>query len=480
MTELLFRPAEYLPKCIVARIDKYWYPTLPVDYPESSSIFSFTTGDDKVAMLAMEANLGTEESIIDPETLPENSAVGAYLGTYDVEAEPGETTLLSPNRLPDNAIGAIAYHYNAEEDTWTQIEDIEITDGYVWGQLDEFSPIAVFALVISAYITDVSTEILGQTGNVLVCNGLPVKVHLDDEGKIIAETGAVQYELAEGDSIVGGSFDGTPVKSTNIYIGEGVKLNYVVGGSWVSSKEDAKNHTDSIKVVAKGATIGILTGAGIWNSADLVEISIEDTKIERGMGTQMCYVKGKSSNKTMEDSDKGLGANQWVKKAVVTAKDSDIAVLYPGGSNGYCTTMDAEMTVENCTCEYLCNGQSNGTIYNVKSTITDSTITYFNNNNRGHYYDGKVYFKGGNTVENLFVFCDNDPNKEMADVRGKIYVDINAGDKANLYVGSVANHEVTTAEEADLYLDAVKISRSADITYERNADAVLKDVLRIK
>ena len=69
----------------------------------------------------------------------------------------------------------------------------------------------------------------------------------------------------------------------------------------------------------------------------------------------------------------------------------------------------------------------------------------------------------------------------MADVRGKIYVDINAGDKfVSFTQGSVSNKEVTEAAVADTMIDAVKISRSADVTYTRNAEEVLKDVLRIK
>ena len=195
----------------------------------------------------------------------------------------------------------------------------------------------------------------------------------------------------------------------------------------------------------------------------------------------MCYINGKCSNKTIADSDKGLGANQWVKKANVVAKNSEVYILYAGGSNGYCTTLDAEMVVDNCKCEYLCNGQSNGTIYNVKSTITNTEVTYFNNNNRGHYGDGKVIFNGGNTIVNGFVFCDNDPNREMADVRGKIYMDINASDKfENFCAGSISNKEVTEAEVADQYIDAIKISRNADVIYIHNADIVLKDVIRIK
>ena len=92
---------KYLPKCWIARIDKYWYPTLPVDYPETTTIFDFVTGSDKAAMIAMEDNLGTENSIIADEDVPEKEVVGAYLGTYDVDGDPNELVLISPNKLPE-------------------------------------------------------------------------------------------------------------------------------------------------------------------------------------------------------------------------------------------------------------------------------------------------------------------------------------------------------------------------------------------
>ena len=38
----------------------------------------------------------------------------------------------------------------------------------------------------------------------------------------------------------------------------------------------------------------------------------------------------------------------------------------------------------------------------------------------------------------------------------------------------------TTAEEAAKYIDSIKISRNAKITYTRNADIILKDIIRIK
>ncbi len=467
-----------LPKCILARIDKFWYPTIPTNYPKTTSAeFDFPKGDDKVATITMEENLGTENSIISAEDVPEREAVGAYIGTYDVTAEAGERALVSPNKLPKNAVGALAYHYNADEDTWNLIDTVEVEDGYVYATLEEFSPIAVFALTRAAYY-DTTKEHLPY--NVFVCNGIATKVYKNEEDKIIAKAGDFEQELTEDDSIVGGSYDGTPIESTSIYL-ENIKLQYVVAGSWVTGK-DLKNHTKTAKLVAKNCEFRIVTGAGIWNCIDDLDIELIDCKVNSGVGNQMSFHNNRYSNKTMEDSDKGLASNQYVKKSNIVVKNCTIDTLYSGGNNGYSTTLDANLVAENCKCTYACNGQSNGTIYNTKSIFTNCQIEYLNNNNRGHYGDGNITLNGGNIIKHGFLFADiADMGKETADIRGKIAYDFNAGDKfEDLCVGAVGQAEITTADEAAKYIKILKVSRDADITYTRNANIILKDIIRIK
>lgn len=482
----VFEVKKYLPKCWLAVIEKYWYPTLPIDYPETTTVFDFVTGDDKAAMIEMESKLGTEDSIISAEDVPDKEAVGAYLGTYDVEGEVGEEVLISPNKLPDNAIGALAYHYDSENDSWDNIDTVEVKDGYVYATLDEFSPIAVFALNRAAYLVESAAEQFPtHTGKVLVCNGVSTKIYRDEENKIIAEAGSQKFELAENDNVVGGSLDGTDIESTNIYA-NGVKLNYLVGGSWTIN-EDSKNHTKSIKVTAKDCELKILTGAGIWNCADYVEINATGCNISSGAGNQMDYFQKKCSNKTLADSAKLLGSNQYVRKSVLNFKDTFVYVMYPAGNNGYAATLDAEFYADNCEFTYFCNGQSNGTVSNVKSTITNCKISTFNENNRGYWGNGSMYFKGGNVVDLFYLFGDYTDIKDAptAQITGKVdIVDISATDVIKEFkVGSVGSQEavgITDPAEAAKYVDIVKISRNASIIYADNADIVLKDIIRIK
>jgi len=480
MADALFNQKRYLPKCWLARIDKYWYPTLPTDYPETNSTFDFVTGDDKAAVIDMEKNLNTEDSIISADDIPEKEGLGSYLGTYDVNGEPGEQTLISPKKLPDNAIGALAYHYDSENDSWNKIDTVEVIDGYVYATLDEFSPIAVFALKKAAYY-DTSKSMIPK--NVYVCNGVSTKIYKNDEDKIVAESDGVITELTESDCVVGGSYDGSDIEYTNVYV-DGVKLDTVYGGSFTfgDSGIENKNYTKNIKLTVTNSEIGLVAGTGVWNCADNVDITVTNTNITRGAGCQVSYYNNHSSNKTLADSDRGLGSNQWVKKSNITIKDSYCYVMYSAGCNGYSTTLDATMYAENCKFVYACNGQSNGTVYKTNTTLINCEIEFLNQNNRGHWGDGKLTFKGGNVIKNGFLFCDcTEPDPNMADIRGKVSYDVSATDTFDAFcVGAISNVEVTTAEEAAKYIDSIKISRNAKITYTRNADIILKDIIRIK
>lgn len=479
MADALFNTKKYLPKCWIARIDKYWYPTMPVDYPATSTYFDFVTGEDKAAVIDMENNLNTENSIIAAEDVPEQEAVGKYLGTYDVIGEPGELALISPNKLPDEAVGALAYHYDSEADEWTKIEDVEIKDGYVYATLEEYSPIAVFGLKRAAYYDESKSQL---PTNVLVCNGVPTRVYKDEEeDKIIANAGGVLFELAEGDSVVGGSYDGTPIESTNVFV-KGVKLYYVVAGSWVHSKDNKKNHTKKAKATVVDSEVRVVTGAGIWNCVEDVEINVLNTKITSGLGNQMSFFQNNYSNPDLATSDLGLGANQWVKKSIINIKDSDVYCGYAAGSNGNSTTLDAELIAENTKFVYACDGQSNGTVYNVKSTFTNCEVDILNSNNRGHYGDGKTILNGGNIIHTGYVLGDiSESDPQMADVRGKVSYDIAASDSIESFiVGGVSNVEVTDGETAAKYIDSIKISRDSNITYDRNSDRILKDIIRVK
>ena len=142
------------------------------------------------------------------------------------------------------------------------------------------------------------------------------------------------------------------------------------------------------------------------------------------------------------------------------------------------------MYADNCEFEYLCLGQSNGTVDDSYFVVSNSKTKYLNSNNRGHYGSGKGILKSCE-VENLYVFCDpTDTSPELADVLGKVAWDLDANCKVdNTVVGSVGNggiHEVTNPAECAEYLQYFKVSRSAEVTYAENAEYVLGDLLIVK
>ena len=537
-----------LPKIWLARIPRYWEKRVPKGYPVTASEFYLPeVYEDKVAIEEMESKIGTEESIIDPEVVPEHEAVGNYLGSYFVELdmpvdeealeealneepkveepvadpvveepevvtegepvtepegdpviieEPSEggeeeeedvfVTLLSPVKTKKNAIGALAYRYNDEEESWNAIENVEVVDGYVYGALDESGVVATFTLVKDSYL-DQSGSMF--TNDVYVCNGVANHIYKDEEDKIIAETAyGKKTELTEDTVVVGGSYDGSSVESTDLVI-EGVKLDKIVAGSHYDLDDDHKNYTKKIRLWAKDVDSKFtISGAGTWNCADEVDMYLENCtslqweethKDYGGVGCQHTNRNGKAANKTMEDSEKGLLANLCVKHSKIVLKNCKIDVVYSGGYNGYCYTKDAELYVDGGEYMYFCNGQSNGTIDNSYTEVKNAHIQYLNNNNRGHYGSGKLIIENCKIDEG---YCFADPtDKQTADIRGKLVIDMDAETEvANFCVGSVDSAEVTIAAEAAKYIERFAISRDTAIIYTRNADKILKDIIVIK
>ena len=122
-----------LPKVWLQKIPGFGELTIPKNYPESSSEFSLDfTAEETDVIRAMEANLNTEESIITPEDIPENEKLSLYLGSYNVNGEPGELTLLNPNKIGNKDTDAVAYHFISSENdestgVWEKIEDTQVS-----------------------------------------------------------------------------------------------------------------------------------------------------------------------------------------------------------------------------------------------------------------------------------------------------------------------------------------------------------------
>lgn len=479
MNDSLYNTKEYLPKCWIAKIAKYWEKIMPTGYPKSSSSFLFVTdAEDKAAVIDMEEKLGTDESIIDPESVPENMAVGSYLGAYDVVANVGEVTLLSPNKLPDNMVDALVYHYDKDSDEWTLVENTEVRDGYVWGALESFSPIAVFGIRRDTVFME---NLPGTSNPGFICNGIPVKIYTSEEdNQIYAEDGfGVVKQINQNCWVIGGSIDGSKVESTSVTV-IGAHLDHVIGGSMQITSEGTQTRTPKITINIIDSTIKTVSGAGLWDCADEVEINISNSEIN-DIGCQMTYYSGSSSNHTLNDSKLRLGANQWVKHSVIKAVDSKISVLYAAGNNGFSYTDNAELYATNCECDYICNGQSNGTVGHCYTKAVNCKVNEALSTINCGAQDSADTVLVGCTINNGFILADPADEDEVAELSGQVSYDIDAATAiSNFDIGRTAVGIVETHDEAKQYVKYCKVSRDAAMIYANNADKILDDILVIK
>lgn len=473
---------EILPKIYLAVIPKYWYAGIPTDIPASSSTFSlkYDKDSDFDAVKEMEANLNTEESIVTPEDIPENETLSLYLGSYNVNGEPGELTLLNPNKIGNKDVDAVAYHFiNAEDDevpgTWEKIEDAQIIDGYVWGTVNSFSPIAVFTVKPDTYYTE-NGQYMGCP--TYVANGIPIVVSLNDKNKtIVTDAYGKVTEIPATTIIIGGSYD-RDLESTNITVKGAVKFKGIRAGSVRDGAEETPLRVGKITVNIEDvdrASAGV-TGSYGAVKTDEVEINIKNSKLSFcGAGESIC-------NKNDANKDWGqncnLGSKAWVKKARITLDNSFVECAYAGCNCGYMYGDDVSIVAKNGSSAtwFLACG-SNGHTGTASASAIDSEIEYMQTTNRGPVDDSELIVKGS-VVNYLFPTGDS-TDKTVNGTVAKSRMEIDASSKVNLYPGTNGG-EVITAEVADEIIDSIKISRSADVTYMEDADKILANKIKIK
>ena len=475
---------EILPKIYLAVIPKYWYKEFPEGFPESSSIFSleYDSEEEVEAVKEMEANLNTEESIVTPEDVPENERLSLYLGTYNVEGDPGVLTLLSPAKIGNKDAGAVAYHYiSGDEDdeetpgTWEKIEDAQVIDGYVWGTVESYSPIAVFTTKPDTYLSEDGIYMGCPT---YVANGIPIVVSLNDKGKtVITDAYGKVTEITATTLIVGGSYD-RDLESTNVTIKGNVKFKGLRAGSVRDGAAEEALRVGKITVNIEGvdrASAGVTGSYGAVKTEE-VEINIKDSNLSFcGAGESIC-------NKNDANKDWGqncsLASKAWVKKANITLDNSFVECAYAGANCGYMYGDDVNIVAKNgSSAKWFLSCGSNGATNKASAKAIDSTITYMQTTNRGPVSYSELEVKDS-TVDYLFVTGDSTDSSVNGTVK-KAKVEVDASSKVNLYPGTNGG-KVITAEDAEEIIDVIKISRSADVTYMEDADKILANKIKIK
>lgn len=474
-----------LPKLWLAYIQKYWEKRVPdvTTYPITSSKFSlkFEDEDTADAVKTMEANLNTEESIITPEMVPEGRRVGSYLGTYDVEGEVGVEVLVSPEKVPEDATDVLVFHYteaDAEGDEvvtadWALVDNAVVKDGFVYATLEEFSPIAVFAIKPAPFYNK-SLKVNGVTyGKTYVANGTPIVVSEEDGILYITDCFGekVEYDVK---SIVGGSVDGTPVKSTDVTIKDIETKEFTAYCSCLVPDDDTKITMKEVKV----------TKINCSNNKALVKNCQPNIKVEKltvnckdsdiyYIGTGDSIVGGRDLNGPDQEAI-GTGSPSRTIESEMTLENCSIYIFYAGGINGRYYTDHSKVIAKNCQFgEYITMAGSNGRTENTEFEAEDCSFDQFQTTNRGTVGSVKAKFK--NCTGNNFYVAGDSTAEDVTGTIEHVSLDFTGG-SVTLGRGSL-NGELMTKEEAKEVIDAIKITPSTEFSYKDPSDEGILEVL---
>lgn len=445
---------------------------IPEDHPETDIEFDFVSEEDKPAVDEMEATLDTDEPIYAPQ-IEEGTYMSDYVGTYELSGEGGEHVLLSPQRVDSE--NAIALHYANDE--WTAVENVVVEDGYVYGDIESFSPVAVFAVK-----RDI---VLGKapygSGKGLVCNGNRTVIFKDDEdNKVYAlnEVSGTKVELPSAVMIVGGTIDGTPLEKTDLVF-KNVELPgaAIIAGSF---SLDERTTLESGNITLFNSKVRSITGSTLKVRTEVMNITLNDSTVTSFIGSgesQNAAVKQCVNAEVHEHLD--MTAPYATKTANLTINNSTCPFFYVGGNCGYTYTENANLVVNGLkgTTNWMLACSSNGSCKNVTAKIDGAeNVDVFGCTNRGYIGTVKSSIKNSK-IKSLCV------TGEMADdVNGtvdSVSLDIDSTVEGKLDVGRNGGHTLTKDEAAKI-VNYVKYSRASKIEISDEVKAILGNKLIVK
>lgn len=457
-----------LPKIWQGRVQKYWDKLLPAGYPSSSSTFSTSFKSDAalVAVEKMEDELNTENCIA-LEAIPENTFVSSYVGVYDVEGTPGEYTLLCPEKVSSENV--VVLHYNENKDAWETVKEVEVIDGYVWGKLESFSPIAVFEYKNDIMIVD--GPIVGPHKDcelVVVGNGNPMKVYGEDDKVFVVGPTGVPVEITKKANIIGGSIDGTALESTDVTI-EGVKNQNIIarvygGSSFDNSEEVPFTTVESVNVKVIDSELNLVTGSVGAVRVDTSNVTIKDSKVTN-VATGQSMITG-IRDASVSGVDPDFSCNVWVKNSNLVVSNSEIELLFTAGNAGNQYTNNAYCKAEDSKIGWFtAGGGSNGKTDFDIAEIVNCEIKVFQTVNRGKV--GSVKTKIDNcSIENLYIGGETE-DKTVTGTTGLVKLDIVAG-TYNIVAGTDGGEVITNND----IVEYIKISDS-EVTISDELVAIL-------
>lgn len=458
-----------LPKIWVGRIQKYWDKLLPSGYPISGSTFSTSFKSDAAAaaVTKMEDEI-LSENCVALEVIPENTFVSNYVGVYDVEGVAGELTLLCPEKVSSENV--VALHYDEEKDTWENIEDIQIIDGYVWGTLESFSPIAVFEYKNDIVIVEGPIDGIHKSCEcVVVANGNAIKVYGEDDKVFVVGPTGVPVEITKKANIVGGTIDGTPIESTNVSV-VGVKnrnlVERVYGGSVFADTEENPNTTvDTVNVKIVDSDLNLVTGSAGAVRVNTSNVTIQDSVVDNVATAQSMLTGIRDTSVSGIDPD--FSCNVWVKNSNLFVSNSKIVLLFTAGNAGNQYTNNAYCKAENSQIEYFtAGGGSNGKTDFDISELVNCQIKVFQTVNRGKVGSVKSNIDKCD-IEKLYIGGEAE-DKTVTGTTGVVRLDISSG-TYNFVAGTNGGELITTSD----IVDVIKVSRNANVTISDDLLAIL-------
>lgn len=466
-----------LPKIWAGRIQKYWDKIMPSGFPKSESTFAlkFDTPEITSAVTKFENEIGTTESVAN-KFAPAGTVVSDYVGTYDVKGTPGVLTLLSPEKVDCDNI--IALHL-PESGEWEVVEDAHVVDGYVWGTLSSFSPIALVT-----YRKDIHKETLSapSAGNYIVCEGNTVRIITNNEGKIIlkSESTGTEIELTEKTFIIGGSIDGSPIKKTNITV-VGVEnasiVNKIYAGSYCWNIEDDKESAvvENANVKVYDSKIGCITGSsGTVHTMNLNMILKNVTTSWIGAGESWNTALKRDCNK----ANCSYASKAWLRTATIELENVQSGLTYVGGNTGYYFVDNTHGIISGGKHDWLVSSGSNGYTNESIIDVSDVEATNFQSVNRG-FINKAIINAAGCKVKNVFIGGEDDKSADGTAYSVRYNISAKEDDSYNIRVG-YAKAVKLTADDIKEVVDVVKVSRSANVTISDEDIKLLGDKYVIK
>lgn len=448
-------------------IRRWWDRSVPSDYPATDNEFSLDFGDNKDAVNDMEASLNTEESVVAPY-VPENTYIQNYVGVFEVEGEGGDHILISPERV--NTDNVIALHYNAAIDGWENIENVVVEDGYVYGDVESLSPIAVFT-----YRDDicVSTEAIKNV-TAVVCNGNPVKVYTDEEdGKVyvINPSSGTKLEIPNSNyAIIGGAASKNIPSASIAVVGVNAPNLTIYAGSCGS--DEFRSEIENASVLIKDSTVKAVTGSHFRTRTKNLTITMENSKAPSfiAAGQSWYTAEKKDSNKANPDDTSDF----ITYNATFNLTNTETQLLFLGGNSGYSYTKNSVANINGGKIDYLIAGGSNGRLDNATMNANGVISLISQTVNRGTV--GKAIMKIDNAnVEKIFVAGDSTDSTVNGTV-SEITYDIGKGVTGELLLGVNGGEEL--ADNSAVH--NVKYSRSANLTISDGVKKVLGEKLIVK